>query len=39
MKKYLEPAKEIDVAGEYDVIIVGGGPLDWQRLSPAVEME
>jgi len=24
--KYLEPAKEIDVAGEYDVIIVGGGP-------------
>ncbi len=26
MKKYLEPAKEIDVAGEYDVIIVGGGP-------------
>jgi len=26
MAKYLEPAKEIDVAGEYDVIIVGGGP-------------
>lgn len=26
MEKYLEPAKEIDVAGEYDVIIVGGGP-------------
>jgi hypothetical protein len=26
MKKYLEPAKEIDVAGEYDVVIVGGGP-------------
>lgn len=26
MTKYLEPAKEIDVAGEYDVIIVGGGP-------------
>jgi len=26
MKKYLESAKEIDVAGEYDVIIVGGGP-------------
>ena len=25
MAKYLEPAKEIDVAGEYDVIIVGGG--------------
>jgi len=24
--KYLDPAKEIDVAGEYDVIIVGGGP-------------
>ncbi len=26
MAKYLEPAKEIDIAGEYDVIIVGGGP-------------
>ena len=26
MKKYLEPAKEINIAGEYDVIIVGGGP-------------
>lgn len=26
MEKYLEPAKEIAVAGEYDVIIVGGGP-------------
>lgn len=26
MTKYLDPAKEIDVAGEYDVIIVGGGP-------------
>ena len=26
MEKYLEPAKEIDVAGKYDVIIVGGGP-------------
>ncbi len=26
MEKYLEPAREIDVAGEYDVIIVGGGP-------------
>ena len=25
MAKYLEPAKEIDVFGEYDVIIVGGG--------------
>ncbi|MFX0102345.1 MAG: FAD-dependent oxidoreductase [Candidatus Hodarchaeota archaeon] len=25
MKKFLEPAKEIDVLGEYDVIIVGGG--------------
>ncbi|TFG23173.1 MAG: FAD-dependent oxidoreductase [Promethearchaeota archaeon] len=25
MDKYLEPAKEIDVFGEYDVIIVGGG--------------
>ena len=25
MKKYLESAKEIDVFGEYDVIIVGGG--------------
>jgi len=25
MKKYLESAKEIDVAGEYDVIVVGGG--------------
>ena len=25
MTKYLEPAKEIDVFGEYDVIIVGGG--------------
>ena len=24
-KKYLEPSKEIDVFGEYDVIIVGGG--------------
>ena len=26
MAKYLEPAKEIDIAGEYDVIIAGGGP-------------
>lgn len=26
MVKYLEPAKEIDIAGEYDVIVVGGGP-------------
>ena len=26
MRKYLEPAREIDVSGEYDVIIVGGGP-------------
>ncbi|MFQ6040108.1 MAG: FAD-dependent oxidoreductase [Candidatus Poribacteria bacterium] len=25
MKKYLEPAKEIDIFGEYDVIVVGGG--------------
>jgi len=25
MAKYIEPAKEIDVFGEYDVIIVGGG--------------
>ena len=25
MAKYLEPAKEIDIFGEYDVIIVGGG--------------
>jgi hypothetical protein len=25
MAKYLEPAREIDVAGEYDVIIIGGG--------------
>lgn len=25
MKKYLEPAREIDVFGEYDVIVVGGG--------------
>ena len=25
MKKYLEPAKEIDISGEYDVIVVGGG--------------
>jgi heterodisulfide reductase subunit A-like polyferredoxin len=23
--KYLEPAKEIDVFGEYDVIVIGGG--------------
>jgi len=26
MAKYLEPAREIDIAGEYDVVIVGGGP-------------
>lgn len=26
MTKYLEPAREIDIAGEYDAIIVGGGP-------------
>ncbi len=26
MKKYLEPAKEINISGEYDVVIVGGGP-------------
>jgi hypothetical protein len=26
MKKYLEPAKEINISGEYDVIVVGGGP-------------
>ena len=26
MKKYLGPAREIDVSGEYDVIVVGGGP-------------
>lgn len=25
MKKYLEPAKEINVYGEFDVIVVGGG--------------
>ena len=25
MKKYLEPPKEIEVFGEYDVIIIGGG--------------
>ena len=26
MKKYLEPAKEINVSGEYDVTVVSGGP-------------
>ncbi|MCI8442682.1 MAG: FAD-dependent oxidoreductase [Provencibacterium sp.] len=25
MKKYLEPARELDIYGEYDVIVVGGG--------------
>jgi len=25
MTKYLEPAKEINVFGEYDAVVVGGG--------------
>jgi len=26
MEKYLEPARELDVSGKYDVVVVGGGP-------------
>ena len=28
-KKYVEPAKEIDVYGQFDVIVVGGGVAGW----------
>ncbi|MDR2658101.1 MAG: FAD-dependent oxidoreductase [Oscillospiraceae bacterium] len=35
MKKYLEPAKEIDVYGEFDVVVVGGGVAGWSAAVAA----
>lgn len=35
VSKYLEPAKEINVYGEYDVIIVGGGVAGWSAAVAA----
>jgi succinate dehydrogenase/fumarate reductase flavoprotein subunit len=32
---YLEPAKEIDVYGEFDVIVVGGGVAGWSAAVAA----
>ena len=34
-KKYLEPAKEIPVYGEFDVIVVGGGVAGWSAAVAA----
>lgn len=35
MHTYLEPAQELEIFGEYDVIVVGGGVAGWSAALAA----